>query len=191
MSDRVSLLSDAWRDRVAGAVDWLQARGFGAPVGLVLGSGLGNFVDAVENAEAVPYGDIPGYATTTVAEHKGRLVQGKAAGRDVIVMQGRLHPYEGLPWDQLLLPTANGKGRCAIHEILLRSSGLANVIREGNTTMLSSLIQSGRASGMQCMDDGLLAAVDSGQVLSTDAYMKATDKSRFRAPGEVAEPTAA
>jgi twitching motility protein PilT len=92
---------------------------------------------------------------------------------------------------QLLLPTANGKGRCAIHEILLRSSGLANVIREGNTTMLSSLIQSGRAAGMQCMDDGLLSAVDSGQVLSTDAYMKATDKSRFRAPGEVAEPTAA
>jgi twitching motility protein PilT len=92
---------------------------------------------------------------------------------------------------QLLLPTANGKGRCAIHEILLRTSGLANMIREGNTTMLSSLIQSGRAAGMQCMDDGLLAAVDSGQVLSTDAYMKATDKSRFRAPGEVAEPTAA
>jgi twitching motility protein PilT len=92
---------------------------------------------------------------------------------------------------QLLLPTANGKGRCAVHEILLRTSGLANVIREGNTTMLGSLIQSGRGAGMQCMDDGLHAAVESGQVLSTDAYMKATDKSRFKAPGEVAAPTAA
>jgi len=92
---------------------------------------------------------------------------------------------------QLLLPTADGKGRCAVHEILLRTSGLANVIREGNTSMLGSIIQSGRAAGMQCMDDALHAAVTSGQVLSTDAYLKATDKSRFRAPGEVAEPTAA
>jgi twitching motility protein PilT len=92
---------------------------------------------------------------------------------------------------QLLLPTANGAGRCAVHEILLRTSGLANVIREGNTTMLGSLIQSGRGAGMQCMDDGLQAAVDSGQVLSSDAYMKATDKSRFTAPGEAAASTAA
>ena len=49
---------------------------------------------------------------------------------------------------QLLLPTADGKGRCAVHEILLRTSGLPNVIREGNTPMLSSIIQSGKSLGM-------------------------------------------
>ena len=80
---------------------------------------------------------------------------------------------------QLLLPTADGKGRCAVHEILLRTSGLANVVREGNTHMLGSLIQSGRAVGMQTLDDALLAAVRDDRVLAADAYLKATDKSRF------------
>jgi len=103
---RLDLLSDRWRGRVEKAVAFLRDRGFAGRVGLVLGSGLGNFVDAVEGAEAVDYGDIPGYASTTVAEHAGRLVRGTAAGVPVIVMQGRLHPYEGLPHEELLLPTA-------------------------------------------------------------------------------------
>ena len=106
MNERLNILSDRWRDRVAEAVDWLTEKGFTGRVGLVLGSGLGNFVDAVDDAQAVEYGDIPGYTTTSVAEHTGRLVCGTAAGVPVIVMQGRLHPYEGLPFDELLLPTA-------------------------------------------------------------------------------------
>lgn len=106
MKDRLNILSDRWRDRVAEAVDFLDGRGFTGKVGLVLGSGLGNFVDAVEDSQAIEYGDIPGYTTTSVAEHTGRLVCGTAAGVPVVVMQGRLHPYEGLPFDELLLPTA-------------------------------------------------------------------------------------
>ncbi len=80
---------------------------------------------------------------------------------------------------QLLLPTADGKGRCAVHEILLRTQGLPNVIREGNTPMLNSIIQSGRKVGMQSMDDALMAAVKSDVVLPADAYAKAADKARF------------
>lgn len=106
MNDRLQRLSPVWRDRVGAAVDFLAARGFTGQVGLILGSGLGNFVDAVTDAESIDYGQIPGYATTTVAEHTGRLVRGTAAGVPVIVMQGRLHPYEGLPSAELLLPTA-------------------------------------------------------------------------------------
>jgi purine-nucleoside phosphorylase len=106
MIDRLDILSDRWRDKVAEAVDWLTAKGFAGRVGLILGSGLGNFVEAVDDAQTVEYGDIPGYTTTSVAEHTGRLVCGTAAGVPVVVMQGRLHPYEGLPFDELLLPTA-------------------------------------------------------------------------------------
>jgi len=80
---------------------------------------------------------------------------------------------------QLLLPTADGKGRCAVHEILLRTSGLPNVIREGNTPMLSSIIQSGKAQGMQSMDDALFACVGAGRVKPADALAKATNKARF------------
>ena len=80
---------------------------------------------------------------------------------------------------QLLLPTADGRGRCAVHEILLRTPGLANVIREGNTPMLTSIIQGGRNQGMQLMDDALLALVEQKKISPRDAYMKATDKARF------------
>ncbi len=80
---------------------------------------------------------------------------------------------------QLLLRTVDGKGRCAVHEILLKTSGLANMIREGNTPMLNSLIQSGKQQGMQSMDDALFDAVDSGQIRAVDAHMKASEKARF------------
>ncbi len=82
---------------------------------------------------------------------------------------------------QLLLPTPGGKGRCAVNEILLRTPGLPNVIREGNTPMLHSIIQSGKALGMQSMDDALFAKVAEGKVEAQDAYLKANDKSRFEA----------
>jgi twitching motility protein PilT len=80
---------------------------------------------------------------------------------------------------QLLLPTADGKGRVAAHEILLRTSGLGNIIREGNTPMLTSIIQGGKAIGMQAMDDCLFELVKSGRVKASDALLKATDKARF------------
>jgi twitching motility protein PilT len=81
---------------------------------------------------------------------------------------------------QLLLPSADGKGRCAVHEILLRTPGLANVIREGNTPMLTSIIQSGKGAGMQSMDDALFAAAREGRVGAVDAAAKASDKARFQ-----------
>jgi twitching motility protein PilT len=80
---------------------------------------------------------------------------------------------------QLLLPTADGKGRVAVNEILLKTSGLPNVIREGNTPMIRSLIQGGRSEGMQLMDDALAALVEKGVVTGRDAYLKATEKARF------------
>lgn len=106
MSERLNRLSGIWRDRVGEAAAFLQERGFTGRVGLVLGSGLGNFVDQVEGQEAVPYGEIPGYHTTSVAEHKGQLVRGTVGGVPVVVMQGRLHPYEGLDGHETMLPVA-------------------------------------------------------------------------------------
>ncbi len=106
MNDRLARLQPAWRETVSEAVAWLDARGFTGRTGLILGSGLGNFVETLANAEAVDYAEIPGFTKTSVAEHKGRLVAGDAAGRRVLVMQGRLHPYEGMPAETMLLPTA-------------------------------------------------------------------------------------
>ena len=80
---------------------------------------------------------------------------------------------------QLLLKTADGKGRIACNEILLKTPGLPNVIREGNNQMLYSIIQSGKKEGMQAMDDVLFQYAKDGVITGQDAYMKATDKTRF------------
>ena len=64
-------------------------------VGVVLGSGLGDFADAVEEAVAVPYGEIPGWPVATAVGHAGRLVVGRFGGVPVAVLQGRAHLYEG------------------------------------------------------------------------------------------------
>jgi twitching motility protein PilT len=82
---------------------------------------------------------------------------------------------------QLLVPLADGRGRLAVHEILLRTPGLANVIREGNTPMLHSIIQAGKGAGMQAMDDALFAAAREGRVRPEDAQAKAHHKARFQA----------
>ena len=79
---------------------------------------------------------------------------------------------------QLLLAKAEG-GRVAANEILLKGPGLPNIIRDGNTPMLSQVIQAGKAQGMQLMDDVLLAYAKDKVVTLHDAYMKATDKARF------------
>jgi twitching motility protein PilT len=80
---------------------------------------------------------------------------------------------------QLLLPTSDGQGRVAVHEILLRTPALPNLIREGNTPMLRSTIQSGKNLGMQSMDDALFALAKAGRIAAEDAYHKAEEKARF------------
>jgi len=75
-----------------------------ADVGVILGTGLGTFADRLEKPAAFPYAEIPHFAASTVPGHKGRLVGGLVGGRRVIVQQGRLHLYEGLGFDQVLLP---------------------------------------------------------------------------------------
>jgi twitching motility protein PilT len=79
---------------------------------------------------------------------------------------------------QLLVPTVDG-GRCAVNEILLKTQALPNIIREGNTPMLTNVIQSGRGAGMQTMDDALFAAVQAGKISAEDAAKKAIERSRF------------
>lgn len=80
---------------------------------------------------------------------------------------------------QILLRKKDGSGRVAAHEILLRSSALANLIREGNTAMLSNAIQAGKGQGMQTMDDALFQAVNDDQVAAEDVFDLASDKKRF------------
>jgi purine-nucleoside phosphorylase len=74
-------------------------------VGLILGSGLGAFVDTIEDPIIIPYVDIPNFHDCSVEGHQGRLILGKIKGTPAAVLQGRIHGYEGFPMDQLVFPT--------------------------------------------------------------------------------------
>ncbi|MCA1557175.1 MAG: purine-nucleoside phosphorylase [Acidobacteria bacterium] len=72
--------------------------------GVVLGSGLGAFADELNDAVAIPYEEIPGFARPTVEGHEGRLVLGKTGGVAAAILQGRFHFYEGYSRDEVTFP---------------------------------------------------------------------------------------
>lgn len=73
-------------------------------VGVVLGSGLGAFIDKIENKKIIPYDKIPHFHQTSVEGHEGRLITGHVSGKKVVVLQGRLHAYEGHPMEEVVFP---------------------------------------------------------------------------------------
>lgn len=73
-------------------------------VGLILGSGLNSLADSVENAQIIPFGDLPHWPVSTVMGHSGQLVIGNLEGQPVFVLQGRVHYYEGYSMSQVTLP---------------------------------------------------------------------------------------
>ena len=75
-----------------------------AEIGVILGSGLGDYVEALEDAKSIDYKDIPGFPRSTVPGHKGRWVTGMLHGKRVCMMQGRFHAYEGYDLKDVTMP---------------------------------------------------------------------------------------
>lgn len=73
-------------------------------VGIVLGSGLGKFVNEIEIEKEVPYKDIPHFPVSTVEGHTGKLIFGKLSGKTVVAMAGRFHFYEGYSAQEIIFP---------------------------------------------------------------------------------------
>ena len=85
---------------------------------------------------------------------------------------------------QVLLKRRDAAGRCAALEILLATPAVRALIRDGKTHQIPTVLQTGKAHGMQALDDALLEHVQSGRIRAADAYPHATDKTRFQAfPG--------
>ena len=81
-----------------------QTENFNPEVGIILGTGLGDFADNIEVKYSLEYKDIPGFPVSTVEGHKGRLIFGHIEGRRVVAMQGRFHYYEGYTMQQVTFP---------------------------------------------------------------------------------------
>jgi purine-nucleoside phosphorylase len=94
--------------------------------GLVLGTGLGDLSATVTAEASIPYGDIPGFPRCTALGHAGRLVCGRINGKDVILMDGRCHGYEGYTLDQLQLPVLTMRALGARLLVLSNASGGLN-----------------------------------------------------------------
>ena len=73
-------------------------------IAIILGSGLNDFADSVQNANRLPFSTLANFPVATVQGHIGQLVIGELEGRDVFVMQGRIHFYEGYSMAQVTLP---------------------------------------------------------------------------------------
>ncbi len=85
---------------------WIKAQthDFSPEVGIILGTGLGDFADRIETEYALDYKTIPGFPVSTVEGHKGRLIFGRVEGHRVVAMQGRFHYYEGYGMQQVTFP---------------------------------------------------------------------------------------
>lgn len=90
-------------------------------VGLILGSGLGDVVEAIEDPVIIDYKDIPGFPKATVPGHKGQFVVGRCQGKEIIAAQGRFHYYEGYDMEQVVLPVRTMKVM-GIHTLIITNS---------------------------------------------------------------------
>jgi len=92
--DQINEVADALRNRLRIA----------PRIGMILGSGLNSLANSVEDAQVIPYHEVPHWPVSTVMGHSGQLVVGTLEGQPVLVMQGRVHYYEGYSMSQVTLP---------------------------------------------------------------------------------------
>ncbi len=93
------------RQDMEAAAQYIQTRTQHRPkIGIILGSGMSSLADAVADADVLPYETIPHFVASTVVGHAGRLVLGHLEGHSVLVMQGRIHFYEGYTMQQVTFP---------------------------------------------------------------------------------------
>ncbi|MBP3637890.1 MAG: purine-nucleoside phosphorylase [Clostridia bacterium] len=107
-----------------------------AEIGVVLGSGLGDYVEALEDAKYIDYKDIPGFPVSTAPGHEGRWWTGKLHGKRVCMMQGRFHAYEGWEMDRVVMPVRVMKLLGVKTLILTNAAGGVNETFKPGTLMI-------------------------------------------------------
>ena len=130
-------------DQVAEAAAFVKARlgSFDPRVGIVLGSGLGAAAETVNDPVIVPYSEIPHFPQSTVEGHSGRMVAGLLGGAPVIVMQGRVHFYEGYSPHEVTFPM-RVLGMLGVRAVVLTNAagGIQPGLHAGELVVLSDHI---------------------------------------------------
>ena len=128
-------------EKINGAYNYISGKISGAPanapkVGLILGSGLGDFADGLENKLTVPFEEIPGFPLSTVEGHKGAFVFGTFEGAAVVALQGRLHYYEGYSPQEITMPVRIMKKLGVETLVLTNAAGGINLDFSAGALML-------------------------------------------------------
>ncbi len=109
--------------------------------GLILGTGLGNLADQIQDAESIPYDEIPNFMSSTAESHAGNLVFGRLGGLEVVAMQGRVHYYEGYSMQEITFPVRVMKALGADSLIASNAAGGMNPqLRPGDLVAVSDQI---------------------------------------------------
>lgn len=109
-----------------------------AEIGVILGSGLGEYVQALEDAKSIEYKDIPGFPQSTAPGHAGRWWTGTLHGKRVCMMQGRFHAYEGYDQQQVTMPVRVMK-LLGVHTLIVtNAAGGVNLSFEAGTLMIQT-----------------------------------------------------
>jgi purine-nucleoside phosphorylase len=105
-------------------------------IGIILGSGLGVLAEEIQNPTLLPYNEIPHFPVTTVEGHKGQLVIGELEGKNVVVMQGRFHYYEGYTMEEVVYPV-RVMGQLGIKNLIItNAAGGVNLDFQSGDLML-------------------------------------------------------
>ncbi len=105
-------------------------------IGIILGSGLGDFANDFEPVQIIPYSDIPGFEKSTVIGHKGQLVFAKIKSKNTVIMQGRYHFYEGYNISKIVYPTKVMRKLGVEHLIVTNAAGSVNKEYKAGDLML-------------------------------------------------------
>lgn len=124
-------------EKLKQAVDFIRSKTDLTPeVGMILGSGLGDIAEEIQNPTIIPFEDIPGFPQAKIEGHKGRLFLGELSGKSVITMQGRFHFYEGYPMATVIFPVQVMKLLGAEKLIVTNAAGGVNKALHPGTLML-------------------------------------------------------
>ncbi|MFL5748851.1 MAG: purine-nucleoside phosphorylase [Niastella sp.] len=129
-------------EKIAQTTRFLEEKGFtGASTAIVLGTGLGSFIDRVEVIRQISYNEIPHFPTSTVESHKGKLILASVGNKKILVMQGRFHYYEGYSMQQITFPVRVFKALGVTHLLLSNASGGMNPdYKKGDLVLLTDHI---------------------------------------------------
>jgi len=129
-------------EKIAQTTRFLEEKGFtGASTAIVLGTGLGSFIDRVEVIQQISYNEIPHFPTSTVESHKGKLILATVGNKKILVMQGRFHYYEGYSMQQITFPVRVFKALGVTNLLLSNASGGMNPeYKKGDLVLLTDHI---------------------------------------------------